>query len=277
MRNGYIAVLDSGIGGLSVLEELIKLMPNENYLYFGDNSRAPYGNRTSQNLLEISMQNLLSVLPLGVKAVVFGCNTISTTVLSKLKDYLPNVEIFGTFPPVEINLLRKRKTLLLCTSKTAENYKSNNLLTVVPLCDLALDVEKNIFNISKINLQSHLKKSFDYLTKSKDKHLTTLGDCLTTEKLKIIFDHKIRYFDAVIMGCTHYFFVRDKILNHFQPQVLLGGEFFVARKVKSFLENNKSLEKTKRNDIFFFGENASFNAKVFNTFSSFNSKNIKIL
>ena len=79
MSSGYIAVLDSGIGGFSVLEELLKVMPNENYLYFGDGKNAPYGNKTTFQLTEVVMQNIFKIMPLGIKGIVFGCNTISTT------------------------------------------------------------------------------------------------------------------------------------------------------------------------------------------------------
>ena len=179
---------------------------------------------------------------------------------------------------LEINLYRERKTLLLCTPKTAKQYKSNEYLMVVPLPLLAKDVERNAFNLERINIARHLNNFIESLSKvsSFDK-LTTLGCNLTTEKLKLIFDHQINYFDAVIMGCTHYFFIKDKIFNHFQPQVLIGGEYFTARKVKFFLEQSKTFEKTKRKSILFFGKDAYFNASFFKSFSNYNSKNIIIL
>ena len=58
MNDNYIAVIDSGVGGLSVLSELVKSAPNNNYIYFGDNSNAPYGNKSERQLKEITIKNL---------------------------------------------------------------------------------------------------------------------------------------------------------------------------------------------------------------------------
>ena len=58
MEKSYVAVIDSGIGGISVLKELIRLMPNERYIYLGDNKNAPYGNRTENDLFSLSMSNI---------------------------------------------------------------------------------------------------------------------------------------------------------------------------------------------------------------------------
>lgn len=94
MNNGYVAVIDSGIGGFSVLSEMLKIMPNENYIYFGDNQNAPYGNRTNSDLFSITMQNLMYLHTFNIKAIVFGCNTISTNLLSKVAYYFPDTAFF---------------------------------------------------------------------------------------------------------------------------------------------------------------------------------------
>ena len=83
MNNDYIAVLDSGIGGISVLNELLKLMPNQNFIYFGDNKNAPYGSKNLKTLLELTKSNLdYLTSSFNLKGLVLGCNTLSVNFLS---------------------------------------------------------------------------------------------------------------------------------------------------------------------------------------------------
>ena len=77
-----IAVMDSGLGGISVLRELVKIMPNERFLYFGDSINAPYGTKTKPEVLEITRKNLSLLKERGIKAFVIACNT-ATSVAAK--------------------------------------------------------------------------------------------------------------------------------------------------------------------------------------------------
>ena len=277
MNKGYIAVIDSGIGGLSLLYELVKIMPNERYIYFGDNDNAPYGSKTKRELLSLTIENIRKLIPFNLKAIVLACNTLSVSILEELKYYFPSIKFFGVFPPTEIATLRKRKTLLLCTPNTAKIYKNDNYLTVVPLENLAKDIENNVCDLEKVDLRLHLTEAvLKIQDKSAREDLTTFGNGLTTKKLKIIFDHRIEYFEAVILGCTHYFFIKNKIFNHFQPQLIIRGETFTARKVKKELQHQKTLEKTKRFNVLFFGKNASLNSKIFYSITDFKTKSLKI-
>ena len=70
-----IGVFDSGVGGLSVLAELVRQMPNENYIYLGDRKNAPYGSRTTDEVLRLSEENAKRLVDLGAKCLVIACNT----------------------------------------------------------------------------------------------------------------------------------------------------------------------------------------------------------
>lgn len=273
MEEGYIAVIDSGIGGLSVLYELIKELPNEKFIYYGDNDNAPYGNRTTTNLLELTVNIINELSYYNLKAIVLGCNTLSVTVLQKIKYYFPNLKIFGVFPPVEILTLRKRKTLLLCTANTSRLYKNTNYLTVLPMQGLASDIEKNVFNLDLIDVENHVGESLNSFCKN----LTTFDTTLTTRKEDFSFDHQKGRFKVIVLGCTHYFFIKNKIFNHFQPQLIVRGETFTAKKVKRELKELKSIVKFKGNKILFFGKNSSYNKKVFDLLMDNNSKILKNL
>jgi glutamate racemase len=242
-----------------VLSELIKVMPNEDYIYFGDNKNAPYGCKTERQLLELMIENITSVLRFGVKAVVIACNTISTTIFHKLSYYFPDLKFFGIFPPVEINLLHKRKTLLLCTFNTSKMYKNGEFLTVLPLNDLAKEIENNMNNLENVNVSKNLIDASLVWTRGENK-----DHILSERQLKMIIDHRLHYFDVVILGCTHYFFVSKKIFDHFRPQVILGGEKFTARRVKLSLNKLNSIKNISKNQLIFFGETAEYNFQFFN-------------
>ena len=121
MRNDFIAVIDSGIGGISVLNTLTKNLEGERFLYFGDNDNAPYGNKSKRELLSLTMRNIDYVKSFGVKAIVLACNTLSVNLIDEVKNY-SGVAVFGIFPPIESLVMSGGETLLLATVRTAERY-----------------------------------------------------------------------------------------------------------------------------------------------------------
>ncbi|MBQ8426891.1 MAG: aspartate/glutamate racemase family protein [Clostridia bacterium] len=242
MNEGCIAVLDSGVGGISVLNELIKLMPNERYLYFGDNENAPYGNRTKTDLAIITFRNIDKIMRHRIKALVIGCNTISTTILDYVSDYA-GVPTFGVFPPIESTLLERKNVLLLSTVRTAKEYEKVKGLSVIGFERLAGDIESNLNDLSKVDLVKNINNSNNVFF-GKD------------------FNANIRY-ETIILGCTHYFFIKKQIIDHFRPQNLIGGNIFTAKTVFEFLKTQKSLEKNKQFTVEFIGKYARQNENFF--------------
>ena len=78
--NRPIGVLDSGLGGISVLRELVKLMPGEAFLYYGDSANAPYGTRTPEEVIDLTKKDVDFLLERGAKAIVVACNTATSVV-----------------------------------------------------------------------------------------------------------------------------------------------------------------------------------------------------
>ena len=96
MNNNPIGIFDSGIGGLSVFSRLINILPNENYIYFGDTLNLPYGSKTKDELVKISSDIFDFFVQKNVKAVVMACNTTSATVYDVLKSNY-DFEIYPMF------------------------------------------------------------------------------------------------------------------------------------------------------------------------------------
>ena len=89
-----IAVIDSGVGGISVLRELMRLMPNENYIYYGDSANAPYGSKTKAEVLSITENNLRYLKKCGIKALVIACNTATSAAASVATEINLNILSF---------------------------------------------------------------------------------------------------------------------------------------------------------------------------------------
>ena len=244
MDSGYVAVFDSGVGGLSVLEEHIKIMPNEHYIYYGDNKNAPYGQKGERELLSLFYNAFLEMSSYPIKALVLGCNTLCMTIIEEIKKMV-SVPVFGVFPPVETFIKNQKKVLVLCTPNTAKKFvcKYNNV-DVLALPYLAKDIEEKIFALNNLNLDYHLSCGQFYSLI--DKNL----DCFNK-------------YDYMILGCTHYFFIKNQILDHFDHKKIVSGNQNTAIMVKNYLLNSKSLENYKRNCILFLGESAKINQKVY--------------
>lgn len=240
MNKGYIAVMDSGIGGLFTLKHLIRKMPCERFLYFGDNLNAPYGNKSVSLINLIAAENLSRIFLYDVKALIFACNTLSVSVTENVKALAP-VPVFGVYPPTEKISTGKKRAVLFCTEKTAERYKETENLKVVGLKNLAEDVEKNAFDISAVNLKAHLYNSLKY---------------------REILSQNYR-FDTVILGCTHYGLIKKLFSDHFCHRDIVSGDVFTANAVRKFLEKSDDLANHKRLTVDFIGDCSEKNRKIF--------------
>lgn len=231
MNSGYIAILDSGIGGFSVLAEAARRLRGERFLYFGDNKNAPYGSKTKGELYSLLTKNLAFVRKCGVKAIIVGCNTLSVSVLPLVAPSF-GIPIFGVYPPVG---KRRGKTFLFATPVTCSYYKNENL-NLFPLPDLAADIERHKMNLSAVDMKKHL------------------GECSPTDNP-----------DTVILGCTHYFFVKKQFADHFCPRRILSGETETVKTLAVFLRKNELMVKNKEFTVDFIGENSEENFQFYNS------------
>jgi len=232
MNDSYIAILDSGLGGLAVLNKLIEKLPNERFLYYGDGVNAPYGNRSVNELYSIALKRIEEMSKYPLKAVVLACNTLSVNVRAKIENSL-GIPVFGVFPSIEKYIMCGKPCLLLATERTAEKFINMPHVDVVGLKTLARDIEYNMFNMHAVDLNKNLTRSVGNFVNEKG------------------------YYNAVILGCTHYIFIRNKILDHFCPKIIEDSTTFTIKKVKEYIINNKSLVNHKGFDLKFIGEHAT--------------------
>ncbi len=233
MNKQYIAVLDSGIGGLAVLEELQRNVHGENFLYFGDNQNAPYGNKNKREILSLTVNNLLEMDMQKIKAIVFACNTLSVTIREEVQNIF-GVPVFGVFPPCESSILAGRNTLVLSTVRTASMLNCrNSSLKIVGLPYLAGEIEKYYPNIDEINLNKHFEPLFG------------------------------EHFDDIILGCTHYNLIKKRIFDYFCPQNIMSGIDNLIIQIKRWQKREEKCKNVSKSQVFFCGNCADYNRKIF--------------
>ncbi len=120
IKNNPIGVFDSGVGGLTVVKELIKLLPNENLVYFGDTARVPYGTKSEKTIKEYSIQNTKFLTSHNVKAIVIACNTSSAIALDYIASMI-NIPVIGVIKPgaqAAVNYTKNKKIAVIGTTAT---------------------------------------------------------------------------------------------------------------------------------------------------------------
>ena len=208
-KEDHIAVFDSGLGGLSVLRHLKRLMPNERYLYYGDCANAPYGSRSTQQVRELTLaaaEHLLKNYP--VKALVVACNTATAAAIGHLRGMYPELIVIGIEPALKLAADRHPGSTIgvMATQVTLREEKFHKLwerfaggCTVHPIEAPGL-----------VELVETGREN------SEDAHALLRG----------ILTPYVGKLDALVLGCTHYPFAAEvigKILGD-RTELLDGGD-----------------------------------------------------
>ena len=125
-----IGVFDSGVGGISVLRELIRVMPNENYIYLGDSKHAPYGTKPLETVRELTFENARLLLAQGAKGLVVACNTATSAAVRLMRSTYPQLPIVGIEPALKPAALQKEhpRVLVMATPMTVQQEKFRQLM-----------------------------------------------------------------------------------------------------------------------------------------------------
>ena len=229
-----IAVIDSGVGGISVLRELVKLMPNERFYYFGDSANAPYGSRSRADVLDITRRNLAALRARGIKALVIACNTATSAAAKTLRAENPDLPIIGIEPAVKpaAFLMKDPRVLVMATPLTLREEKFRDL--VARFADRAEVISLPCPGLVELIEAGHLDDEplHDYLS-----HLFAP---YVTERV-----------DAVVLGCTHYPHVREAIACHLPPHVAVidGGEGTARETLRRLREQDLLSERRDSGEV----------------------------
>ncbi|MGN1372013.1 MAG: glutamate racemase [Candidatus Coprovivens sp.] len=212
-----IGVFDSGIGGLTVLEEIKKILPNEDYLFYADSKNNPYGEKEDDELFKITSDITDYLISRGCKVIVIACNTATTRCIKFLRDKYPDITFVGTEPAIKVACDKGYNNILvMATPATINSERMNILVNENKKC------YENIYLVPCEGLANAIE----------------VGNVEKQEKIisSIFNDYKDFDIDAIVLGCTHYPFIKDLISKYFSNVSLLDGGNGVAREVKRQLE-----------------------------------------
>jgi glutamate racemase len=254
-----IGVFDSGYGGLTILSEIRKKIPEYDFLYLGDNARAPYGNRSFDIVYEYTLEAVKLLFSRGCHLVILACNTASAKALRTIQQedlagIDPNKRVLGVIRPSteEIGQLTKSKHVGVLATEGTVQSKS-----------YILELQKFA---PEIVVNQHACPLWVPLIEN-NKHFSEAGKNIISEDVFTLLskDSKI---DAIILGCTHYPLVQEYLESIVSKEIKIvsQGEI-VARKLEKYLESHPEIAKNcSRNskvqyltteDSIVFNENAA--------------------
>ncbi|WP_373897358.1 glutamate racemase [Haloimpatiens sp. FM7315] len=223
-----IGLMDSGLGGLSVLKEALKLLPNEDFIYYGDTKNAPYGTKDMKEVKELTKRVVNLLIDKGVKAVVIACNTATSVAVDEIrKEY--SIPIIGIEPALKpaVKINRKGCIIIMATTLTLaekkfknlmEKYSEKSKIVSLPCPGLVEFVESG--NIDGVEVR-------DYLN----------------EKLE---PFKTEGIGSIVLGCTHYPFVRNAIKDIVGEEVpIIDGSIGTSKQLKRQLQSKGMLNDKK--------------------------------
>lgn len=208
-----IGVLDSGIGGLTTCSEILHKMGATNLFYYADTKNSPYGTKKPHELFGFVEKGMKWCLDRQVDLVVVACNTATAVTIDALRQRY-TVPIVGVEPALKLAVKKGGKTLFLATSLTARVKK------YLPLIE---GFEQNIINIDTEDLAFDIEQS------------VLCDEALEYLASKIMVG--LPPVDNIVLGCTHYCFLRPYLEKLFPQITIFDGNEGVARRVKSFLPN----------------------------------------
>ena len=214
-KDDSIAVFDSGVGGISVLRELVALMPGEHFLYFGDSANAPYGEKTTEEVRQLTLHHASRLLSRNVKALVVACNTATSAAIDCLRRQHPDTIIVGIEPALKpaVEQFPNGKIGIMATQVTLREEKLSHLQEHFP--------QAQVERIKAIGLVEAIEQG------DSEKIQTLLSQILAPYVGKL---------DALVLGCTHYPFVKEAISRILgEKTVLLDGGAGTARQTRRCL------------------------------------------
>lgn len=221
-KDGNIGVFDSGIGGVTVLSEIIKVLPNENYKYYSDSKNNPYGDKTENEVKQISNNIVNHLIEENCKAIVIACNTASAKAADYLRKKYPQIPFIAIEPAYKMvhDYAYEGSTLVMATKGTIDSEKFNLLLK-------KYDNHKT-FLLPCVGLADSIEQG------NKDKIRKYLIETISCYKNKV---------ENVVLGCTHYPLIKNEIEDVLGKVQFFNGASNLAKHLKEVLEEKCLLNK----------------------------------
>lgn len=231
-----IGVFDSGVGGLTVVREIMRQLPSENVVYFGDTARVPYGSKSKQTVLKFSRQIVRFLMTKNVKAIVFACNTASALALEDMRDEI-KVPVVGVVRPGAKMAVEMTKTKSVGVIGTDATIKSGIYTDYIRQLDHEVTV---------------IGRSCPLFVPLVEEGL--LEDRITDDMVdRYLSELKPYHVDSLVLGCTHYPLLMNPIKRYMGDSVtLVNPAYETAKELKSLLNANGLLNDRKTTPAYDF-------------------------
>lgn len=245
MDNRPIGFFDSGLGGLTCIPNLMKMLPKERIIYFGDTARTPYGSKAESTIRSFSRQIADFLVKQGVKMIVIACNTVSATCLSDLQERYPDVPVVGIIQPA--------------AEKIAKSCSTMNKIGIIG---------------TKVTIQSgQYKKLVKSINDELEIHETACPAFVPLIEEGIIqndiMDLTIKYYmddfmlenrlDTVVLGCTHYPLIRSNIKRLYPALHIINPSEEIVYSIRKILTQQDMLSETPECENVFYASDLSEN------------------
>lgn len=225
-----VGVFDSGVGGISVLREMVKLLPKEDFLFFGDSANAPYGTKTPEQVRKLTMRQVRKLREQGVKAVVIACNTATSAAIGTLREAFADMPVIGIEPALKpaVALGKAPVVVVMATPATVNGDKFHHLTE-------QYQGEASIYPVACPGLMEFVEQGIFEGPEVEDTLRRLLSPCLEKDP------------DALVLGCTHYPFLRRAIRKVAGDKpVILDGSIGTAYQLRARLQKNGLLAERSR-------------------------------
>lgn len=236
LRERAIGVFDSGIGGLTVVQQIVRLLPNEHVIYLGDTARTPYGTKSPETIRRYALENAEFLLDKGIKLLVVACNSVSAVALELLEDRV-RVPVVGVIEPgarAAVSATRKRKVGVIGTEATIASGAYTRALKAL---DASLEVYTRACPLF-VPLAEEGWVFNDVARAVARRYLTSL---------------KRSGIDTLVLGCTHYPLLSAVIADVLGPGVrLVDSALTTAQAVRELLISRSLVRRAEPGSVSFF-------------------------
>ncbi len=232
MRIGFF---DSGVGGITVLKEALKILPKEDFLYYADVDNVPYGPKTKEQVKQYVFNAVEFMIQQKIKALVVACNTATSISIKDLREKY-SIPILGMEPAVKPAVERSngKRVLVFATELTLKEDKYHNLVTTIDSNNIVDELALPGLVLYAENFVFDEKIIEDYLR----------------EQLK---DFHLEQYGTIVLGCTHFPFYKSVFKRIFEEDTdIIDGNLGTIRHLKNILEQKKLLSNNGNGDIIYF-------------------------
>lgn len=231
---GPIGIFDSGYGGLTVFREIEALLPEYDYVYFGDNARAPYGGRSFETIYKFTLECVEHLFGMGCRLVILACNTASAKALRNIQQldlprYGLNYRVLGVIRPTTELVGRLTRSGCVGILATPGTVKSESYVIEINhfYPEVAVYQQACPMWVPLIENNEHLGLGADYFVEKDIRALLNQADCI----------------DTVVLGCTHYPLLLDKIRRYLPASIQLVQQGrLVAERLADYLHRHPEMD-----------------------------------